>query len=349
ELAITNAEPIDICFGGFSSSGEINLEWTGGVSFIEVSSNNSDGSTGFFTINQGLESGDTTLSSLQAGSHELMVHGICGESVSTTVEIKQLDELAIVNATPNDICFGASSYSGSIDLEWTGNATTMEVSFTGGVYVYSDGFENGERTIFGLSAGNVQIKLEDNCGNIVETNVEIKQLEPVITLPQITTVFITSGSTFTLPDYITNGELIATNGCLQNLNLLQSIAAGTSLSVGVHTITFTTQNTVGEVKNYSFDLTVEETLGVDDVNPELDGVLIYPNPAKNKVTIKNSNGQNLKSAQLYDLRGRLVKKNNLINMGSTFNLDLTSLEEAMYILKVTGENGEKDFRLMISK
>ncbi|MBD0837097.1 hypothetical protein, partial [Aestuariibaculum suncheonense] len=52
-----------------------------------------------------------------------------------------------------------------------------EVSFTGGVYVYSDGFENGERTIFGLPAGNVQIKLEDNCGNMVETNVEIKQLE----------------------------------------------------------------------------------------------------------------------------------------------------------------------------
>ncbi|WMI64114.1 T9SS type A sorting domain-containing protein [Aestuariibaculum sp. YM273] len=349
ELAITGAYPNDICFGGATNSGYIDLEWAGAAENISVSFPG-----GNWTYGTGLESGQLKILPLEAGTYHIEILDVCGETVSTDVEIKQLDELTLVDAEPFDVCFGAGDSTGRVNLEWTG-----EVYFIGVLSTYPDGgtgsrtiqngLDNGYTTINYLPVGTHEIIIHGICSESVSTTVEIKQLEPVITLPQITTVYVSSGSTFILPDYIANGELIATNGCLENLTLLQSIAAGTGLSVGVHTITFTTQNTVGEVKNYSFDLTVEETLSINDSDINLEGVLIYPNPAKDKVTIKNSKGQNLKSAQLYDLRGRLVKKINLINMGSTFNLDLTSLEEAMYILKVTGENGEKDFKLMISK
>ncbi|WP_345015459.1 hypothetical protein, partial [Aestuariibaculum suncheonense] len=110
DLTLTNAVPIDICFGATANTGKIDLEWTGIAQEVIVTP---DGGIAT-TYNSGLENGELTISGLESGNYTLEIDGICGQMVSTTVEIKQLEELAITNAEPIDICFGGFSSSGEI-------------------------------------------------------------------------------------------------------------------------------------------------------------------------------------------------------------------------------------------
>ncbi|WP_206688042.1 DUF5011/hyalin repeat domain-containing protein, partial [Aestuariibaculum marinum] len=112
DLVLTNTEISDICFGVTANTGSIYLEWTGIVQEVIVTP---DGGTAT-TYNLGLENEELTISGLEAGNYKLDINAICGQMVSTTVEIKQLEELAITNAEPIDICFGGFSSSGEINL-----------------------------------------------------------------------------------------------------------------------------------------------------------------------------------------------------------------------------------------
>ncbi|TDQ30344.1 DUF5011/hyalin repeat domain-containing protein [Tenacibaculum caenipelagi] len=182
ELAIANAVPIDICFGAGGSTGKIDLEWNGSVNFIGIQSTYPNGGTGSRSIDQGLDNGYTTIDNFPAGIHEITLYGTCSKTVSTTVEIKQLEELAIANAVPIDICFGAGSSTGKIDLEWDGSVNFIGIQSTypnGGTGSRSidQGLDNGYTTIENFPAGIHEITLYGTCSETVSTTVEIKQLE----------------------------------------------------------------------------------------------------------------------------------------------------------------------------
>ncbi|WP_194768401.1 T9SS type A sorting domain-containing protein [Tamlana sp. I1] len=347
ELAFTEANASNICFGGAANSGKINIKWVGDAEEITVTF----GST-TWNYTDALESGSLTIEPLEADTYTIEILDFCGETVSTTVEVKQLDELAITDATPIDICFGAGNTEGKIDLTWDGGT----LDYIGIDSTYPDGgssghtffanLDNGQTTIDGLRAGTHEISLNDKCGKSVTTTVEIKQLEPVITCPPDETVQAAVSGTYMLPDYIADNKVTATDGCGASVSLTQYPVAGTDLGVGKHTITFSIPNGLGAF-SCSFELTVEDALSTTDVNSKLHGVLIYPNPASDKVIIRNARQESLKTAKIYDIRGSLVKKVNLSGMGETLDLDISALEGALYLLKVEGENGSKEFKLMV--
>ncbi|MGE5426589.1 MAG: T9SS type A sorting domain-containing protein [Methylococcaceae bacterium] len=86
--------------------------------------------------------------------------------------------------------------------------------------------------------------------------------------------------------------------------------------------------------------------GVQNLEKE-NQVKIYPNPATDFVTIENPTGRTENCLlQLIDMQGREVLKNS-ITITNSYRLDLSSLTEGAYLLKL--ENGEKQISRMIIK
>lgn len=73
-------------------------------------------------------------------------------------------------------------------------------------------------------------------------------------------------------------------------------------------------------------------LGVEDLNHENNQIIIYPNPVKNILYIKNNSEQKHISISIYDFSGKEVIKNGIIN---SFNgIDVSQLSPGSYIIKI---------------
>lgn len=73
-------------------------------------------------------------------------------------------------------------------------------------------------------------------------------------------------------------------------------------------------------------------------------ISIYPNPTQNILNI-NSSLEEMNSIELYDLRGRLVNKFN-IDYQVQAQIDISTLENAMYFIKINTENGSTTKRII---
>ncbi len=81
-----------------------------------------------------------------------------------------------------------------------------------------------------------------------------------------------------------------------------------------------------------------------------DGVSIYPNPAKNEFFIKlPSNTLGKLKVEIFDGSGRLVYTQDRISPDASKSISTQSLENGVYVVKVTGLGIEKSSKLMIKK
>lgn len=74
-------------------------------------------------------------------------------------------------------------------------------------------------------------------------------------------------------------------------------------------------------------------------------VKIFPNPTSNIVTILNESKDEIKSFQVTDLSGEVLKKEN-INSFENFNIDISNFAESSYILLLETDNSTKVFRIV---
>jgi hypothetical protein len=79
-------------------------------------------------------------------------------------------------------------------------------------------------------------------------------------------------------------------------------------------------------------------------------IKIYPNPTRGDLNIVNDKGD-LRSLNLYDLSGRLVKSINLSGTaGGTMNISLQDIADGVYIVQALQDNGQLlQSKLMIEK
>jgi hypothetical protein len=197
----------------------------------------------------------------------------------------------------------------------------------------------------------VQVFASDVNGNLstctaVVTVVDL--LAPVLTCPADQTVDPGPGNLFYIvPDYFATGEATAIDNCTDPVTLLsQSPAAGTPLSDGVYTITLTAEDEYGNVSTCTFELTIESILGVGDHSNDFGSLQMYPNPAKNTVTIGNPQSLSLESLSIFDIRGRMVKSIDLRSMGTQKTIDVSEMAAATYLVIIQGENGQTTKRLI---
>lgn len=87
-------------------------------------------------------------------------------------------------------------------------------------------------------------------------------------------------------------------------------------------------------------VTTVSALGVNQFDDT--AVAIYPNPAKNTVTI--SSNDTIKSVRLFDLQGRLLESRQADS--SRFTLDISSRTKGIYVLRIESNSGIKTERLV---
>lgn len=83
------------------------------------------------------------------------------------------------------------------------------------------------------------------------------------------------------------------------------------------------------------------------VDNEIEDILvkIYPNPTSSIVTILNESKEEIKSFQVTDLSGKVLKKEN-INSFENFNIDISNFDVSTYILLLETDNSTKVFRIV---
>ncbi|WP_201770360.1 proprotein convertase P-domain-containing protein, partial [Altibacter lentus] len=138
---------------------------------------------------------------------------------------------------------------------------------------------------------DVTVFVSDASGNIASCVAQVEvfdQLAPEITCPADQTVDPGADNLFyTVPDYFATGEATATDNCTDPVTITtQDPAAGTQLADGVYTVTLTAEDEYGNVATCTFELTVETVLGVNDTSLD-NAIVMYPNPARDILTISN--------------------------------------------------------------
>ncbi|PZU91352.1 MAG: hypothetical protein DI529_00750 [Chryseobacterium sp.] len=95
----------------------------------------------------------------------------------------------------------------------------------------------------------------------------------------------------------------------------------------------------GQAEDYTFTV-LKESLAVSETDKK-SRTIIFPNPAKDIVIIKNES--NLKKAEVIDMSGRKVLES------ASKTIDVSKLATGQYVIKMTFENGKNDTQKLIKK
>ena len=134
------------------------------------------------------------------------------------------------------------------------------------------------------------------------------------------TVSADANNTYTLPSYANLANPIVAN-C--NAVITQSPVNGTVLTPGTYTITMTA--TSGTTVTRSFTLTITPNLGVTENVKQ--NVVIYPNPAKNQITLKGEFDVN-ESIAIYNMLGQKVIEKTI--KSNEEKIDISNLSNGVY-------------------
>ena len=139
---------------------------------------------------------------------------------------------------------------------------------------------------------------------------------------------------YTIEDYTA-----ATDNCtsVSNIVTTQDPAPGTVVTEGsVTTVTVTATDEAGNVTECIFDLSVDSTLGLDDVVLS-NALRIYPNPTNADITISNTSNAIIDSIQVVDMNGRVLMTRNTA-IGADTQVDFNQFASGVYFVNITAGN-----------
>ncbi len=91
-----------------------------------------------------------------------------------------------------------------------------------------------------------------------------------------------------------------------------------------------------------------ETVGLKEVSDK-PYLSVYPNPSAGKLYINSSKEINTYEIKVIDLTGRCIKLENLIRVGNIAPIDLSQLNNGIYFVAVSSENGSFIEKIVIQK
>ena len=188
----------------------------------------------------------------------------------------------------------------------------------------------------------VTVFSQDVNGNLSSCNATVTvvdDLPPVVECPGDQTVDPGANNLFyELPDYWAEGLATAADNCTDPVTVTsQDPAAGTLLPDGTYTVTLCAQDEYGNEACCTFQLTVESTLGSAGV--DISTVVLYPNPARKVVYLSNPQAVPLVRLAIYDMTGRFVTEQDLADMGTQAEIDISRLSTATYMVIIEGQQG----------
>lgn len=83
---------------------------------------------------------------------------------------------------------------------------------------------------------------------------------------------------------------------------------------------------------------ISSTLSAENVKP-MENIKLYPNPSNGNITISNNQNIELKTIEIYNVLGKLVKHLSVKQNPSKLDLNLTHFNKGIYLLKVLDKAG----------
>jgi hypothetical protein len=235
-----------------------------------------------------------------------------------------------VNNDPG-VCEAVVNYTLPTGTDGCGNVTVSQTA----------GFSPG--SIFPVGTTTNAFIVTDDCGNVSSCSFDITVVDneaPALVCPADQTVDPGSGNPYTVPDYFATGEAIATDNCTSPVtNTTQNPAAGTQLAEGVYTVTITAADAAGNSDTCTFQLTVDNVLGVTG-RMDMSSVVLYLNPAKDHVMLGNPRNIPLDKLEIFSVQGQLISSLNLRDSGTEKVIDVSELASGTYLFIIYGDNGK---------
>lgn len=241
-------------------------------------------------------------------------------------------EIAGLNVTINGFNITAA------DLDWTGAGATLTAecndSFrrNGDTDSAADWADVCLASDYGVANADIGLGITGCLGARAEAVVTVDAIDPTITCPADLTVIVPVGDDFTIPDY--TGDATAADNCTASPTITQDPASGSTVGVGVHTITLTAEDEAGNDVVCTFDVTVEEeVLGIDD-NDLSSNIVLYPNPTRGGLTLVNTSGVELTRAMITDVNGRIIQVVDLNGMTDSKEFSVVNFANGLYFVKI---------------
>lgn len=138
-------------------------------------------------------------------------------------------------------------------------------------------------------------------------------------------------STVTLDDF--TAIVSASDNCSE-VTIVQDPVGGTVVDQNtVQTITLTATDESGNESICTFDITVLSSLSVDDETLE-NVISIYPNPARDIVTLTNTGVQPITQITIFDSNGRILHAISNTNSIAERQLDISSYATGVYFVQI---------------
>ncbi len=319
---------------------------------VVVSATQTDENASIIIKDNGTETGDGTID-LTSGSATATVE-VTAEDGSTTetYTINLTVYVPSTDATLSDLAIDGTTITGfetgvtTYDVEMLYETTSVVVSATqtdenASVVIKDNGTETGDGTIdltSGSATATVEVTAED--GSTTETytiNLTVYVPSTDATLSDLAI----DGTTITgfeigvtsydveLPVGTTSVEISAITN-----DPLASITSGTGvndLNSGITTVyVLVTAEDGTTLGTYTINLTVAVATSIGEET--IDNVVVYPNPAVDKLNITNINGA---TVSVYNMQGSLLINKKACS--TELNIDISNLNSGMYILKIERE------------
>ncbi len=84
-------------------------------------------------------------------------------------------------------------------------------------------------------------------------------------------------------------------------------------------------------------ITLNQVLSVDD--SAIETVSIYPNPSNGEFTLQSKASNPVRTIQVYDVLGKLTNSIQNIDLKTDYKLNLAELDQGIYMLRLTYQNG----------
>ena len=174
------------------------------------------------------------------------------------------------------------------------------------------------------------------------TEVVIEIEDPVITCPADVTEVVSVGDLFTIPDY--SVSTTATDNCNPAPSITQNPTVGTQVGAGMTVITMTATDAAGNDASCTFNLTVEELLGIIDLDFE-ENISLYPNPSAASVTLRNNSLEEILAITIIDINGRIIKGIDTANSTTEITFSIEEFSSGLYFVKIEAENSSSIKRI----
>ena len=295
---------------------------------LDVVTDTTDNCDGDITVDLNM----TTFSCNDLGDNEVMVTATdaAGNETTTTIMVTVVDnEAPSVTVIPTTLILDSD---GLAILDTLDVVTDTTDNCVDGVTVSLD---ITNFTCDNLGDNEVMVTATDAAGNETIAAVMVTVVDneiPVITGCPTDTVLETTeeGTAFVIPDYTT---ILSISDNCDATSIVQAPLAGSELAIGadLETISITVTDDSGNQEICVFDIAInEEILSVTDTGSNI-SISIYPVPTNNLLFIATDNNTQVDYIEIYDLKGSLLLKENMLNKES---IDVSQYAQGNYFVRL---------------